>query len=131
VLLCNADSAALKNWLENKKLYKAAHDAKAFIKNFESQNVAVKGMVNDTMLMSWLLKPGSSALPFPALCEKYLNLMVEDIVISAKDKKVKASLFEEDAEAECDEKTLANYAAAVDLLHPKLREELKEIREEV
>jgi len=131
VLLCNTDSVALKNWLENKKLYKAAHDAKAFIKNFESQNIAVKGMVNDTMLMSWLLKPGSSALPFPALCEKYLSLIVEDIAVSAKDKKVKASLFEEDVEPECDEKALANYAAAIDLLHPKLREALKEIREEV
>ena len=63
VLLCNADSAALKNWLENKKLYKSAHDAKAFVKSFESQNIAVAGMANDTMLMSWLLKPGSSALP--------------------------------------------------------------------
>jgi len=131
VLLCNADSPALKNWLENKKLYKATHDAKTFIKNFEPQNIAVKGMVNDTMLMSWLLKPGSSALPFPALCEKYLSLIVEDIAVSAKNKKVKASLFEEDAEPECDEKLLANYAAAIDLLHPKLREALKEIREEV
>lgn len=132
VLLCNADSAALKNWLENKKLYKATHDAKAFIKGFESQNVAVSGMTNDTMLMSWLLKPGSTVLPFPALCEKYLNLIVEDIIVSAKDKKAKTSLFEEDnQEPECDEKVLANYAAAIDLLHPKLRDELKEIREEV
>ncbi|MEO6908277.1 MAG: DNA polymerase I, partial [Abditibacteriaceae bacterium] len=132
VLLCNDDLTALKSWLEDKRLHKAAHDAKAFIKSFESQNIAVAGMTNDTLLISWLLKPGSSALPFPALCEKYLSLIVEDIAVSAKDKKVKASLFEEDdIEPECDEKVLANYAAAVDLLHPKLREELKEIGEEV
>jgi len=132
VLLCNTDSPTLKSWLENKKLYKATHDTKAFIKSFESLNIVVKGMTNDTMLMSWLVKPGSNVLPFPALCEKYLSVVVEDIAVSAKDKKAKVSLFEEDdAEPECDEKVLANYVAAIDLLHPKLREKLKAIGEEV
>lgn len=130
VLLCNADSAALAQWLQDETCTKATHDVKAFIKEFETQQIAVRGMAADTMLMSWLIKPGNTPLALPALCEKYLNLTLEELGGAAKSPKPKATLFDDEPEPQVDENALARHAAAIDLLIPKLREALREVSEE-
>jgi len=131
VLLCDATSAPLAQWLRDEKVYKAAYHAKDLMKGFESLDIRVKGMAADVMLMSWLIKPTSAPSSLPLLCEKYLNTTIGEVIDSSKNKKAKSSLFDEEQDEPIDETALAQSAAAIDLLAPKLREELRGISEEV
>ncbi len=136
----------LRDWLEDEKREKIAHDAKTLQLSLVQHGVKMRGAVADTFLMAYLLDPAHQAHPVGALATKYLKLTVPappEAPKVSKSKKVVApptSLFEDESVDE----TAQNEAAALVLarrrahgasacavfrLAPVLRAELEKIEE--
>ena len=142
----------LRDWLEDAKAPKIAHDAKTLRLSLReplatSENeISVCGIVADTFLMAYLLNPAHQVHPLPKLSEKYLKKSLPQPPEAPKpDKKTKktapTSLFEEEFEAADKEneaallilqrhKVTGAHACAMARLVPALRVALKEIGEE-
>jgi DNA polymerase-1 len=137
----------LKEWLEDESP-KIVHDAKVQKLELCKREIALGGVVADTMLMSYLLEPARQQHPLSTLARKQLSCELPEIEPpvekkSASKKKASESLFEESTpeaeaaarEAEIQETArledaLAQCAVATSLLEPILRAELQGIGEE-
>ena len=101
------DATVLKSWLQDESQRKIVHDAKSLKLQLARQDIALRGVSADAMLMGYLLDPTRQQHPIPLLCEKYLGRALPQIPapapkIAAKKSKKKApaeSLFDDEEDA--------------------------------
>jgi DNA polymerase-1 len=137
--------AELRNWLEDAKAPKIAHDAKTLRLMLGELEVSACGIEEDTFLMAYLLDPAHQVHPLPKLAGKYLQQALPEPPTAPKPEKkakkaVPTSLFEDDQAQNEQEnqaallmlerhKVSGAYACAMTRLVPVLREALKAIGE--
>ena len=98
------DSEVLRDWLEDEKARKIVHDAKSLKLQLAQQDITLRGVSADAMLMGYLLDPTRQQHPIALLCEKYLRRALPQIPApapkaTAKKAKKKApaeSLFDDE-----------------------------------
>ena len=136
-LLFEGEVKELKGWLEKERVRKIAHDVKSLERALQPHGIYLRGVVADTLLMSYLVEPTRQNHPIDLIAEKYANLKLPAAPAPIKKAKPKnVSLFDDD-NAEADAETaqfvavqrshVAAQVAVLPLLEPLLRAQLKEI----
>ena len=136
-LLFEGEIGALKAWLENAEAPKVAHDVKALERALQPHEIHLRGVVADTLLMSYLIEPTRQNHPIDLIAEKYANLKLPDAPAQVKKSPVKnKSLFDDDSiEVDAQQQQFldeqrahdAAHVAVLPVLEPLLRAQLQEI----
>ncbi len=122
----------LKTWLEDESKPKISHDAKLLMRQLQAQDVKLRGIVADTMVMGYLCEPTRQQHTIPHLAEKFLRYSLPEAPV-AKKKSKNTTLFEEgdnSEEIQTRREHLAAQTAVLVELEPVLRVAMAEIGHE-
>ncbi|HVF11208.1 MAG TPA: DNA polymerase I [Abditibacteriaceae bacterium] len=94
---CAGQITQLRDWLEDSTQPKVVHDFKAVQLSLRRQNMTLRGVVADTLLMGYLIEPTRQHHPVSLLVGKYLGEKLPAVEVStpasatAKSKKAKSA----------------------------------------
>ena len=123
---------AVQSFLEDSSKPKIAHDSKLLMRQLQGQNVKLRGIVADTMVMGYLCEPTRQQHTTAHLAEKFLRYSLPEAP-APKRKSKNASLFEEgpgEAETEARHRLQAAHTAVLTELEPVLRVAMAEMGHE-
>ncbi len=126
------EAATLKSWLEDASQPKIAHDAKLLMRQLQAQDIQLRGIVADTLVMGYLCEPTRQQHTTAHLAEKFLRYSLPDAPAPKKRSK-NATLFEEGDNSEEIATRRAHWAAQTAVLvelEPVLRVAMAEIGHE-
>ncbi|HEX8463300.1 MAG TPA: DNA polymerase I, partial [Abditibacterium sp.] len=127
-----AGEDSVKSYLEDASKPKIAHDAKELMRRLQAQNIRLKGIVADTMVMGYLCEPTRQQHTIQHLSEKFLRYSLPEAP-APKRKSKNTSLFEEaptEEETEARHRLQAAHTAVLVELEPVLRVAMAEMGHE-
>ncbi len=128
----DAPEETVAAYLEDASKPKIAHDSKALMRRLQAQNIRLKGIIADTLVMGYLCEPTRQQHPISHLTERFLRYSLPEAP-APKKKSKNVALFDEGADAEeiaARRAHLAAQTAVLVELEPVLRVALAEIGHE-